>query len=72
MLKLKLQYFDHLMQRTDLLEKTLMLGKIEGRGVTEDEMFGWYLQHYFQSNYYFCYYFQFSYLDWIIFSPIQI
>ena len=31
MLKLKLQYFDHLMQRTDLLEKTLMLGMIEGR-----------------------------------------
>ena len=31
MLKLKLQYFDHLLQRTDLLEKTLMLGKIEGR-----------------------------------------
>ena len=31
MLKLKLQYFSHLMQRTDLLEKTLMLGKIEGR-----------------------------------------
>ena len=30
-LKLKLQYFDHLMQRTDTLEKTLMLGKIEGR-----------------------------------------
>ena len=30
-LKLKLQYFGHLMQRTDLLEKTLMLGKIEGR-----------------------------------------
>ena len=30
-LKLKLQYFDHLMQRTDSLEKTLMLGKIEGR-----------------------------------------
>ena len=30
MLKLKLQYFDHLMQRTDTLEKTLMLGKIEG------------------------------------------
>ena len=30
MLKLKLQYFGHLMQRTDLLEKTLMLGKIEG------------------------------------------
>ena len=31
MLKLKLQYFGHLMQRTDLLEKTLMLGKFEGR-----------------------------------------
>ena len=30
MLKLKLQYFGHLMQRTDFLEKTLMLGKIEG------------------------------------------
>ena len=30
MLRLKLQYFGHLMQRTDLLEKTLMLGKIEG------------------------------------------
>ena len=31
MLKLKLQYFDYLMQRTDLLEKTLMMGKIEGK-----------------------------------------
>ena len=31
MLKLKLQYFGHLMQRTESLEKTLMLGKIEGR-----------------------------------------
>ena len=31
MLKLKLQYFGHLMQRTDSLEKTLMLGRIEGR-----------------------------------------
>ena len=30
-LKLKLEYFGHLMQRTDLLEKTLMMGKIEGR-----------------------------------------
>ena len=30
MLKLKIQYFDHLMQRTDSFEKTLMLGKIEG------------------------------------------
>ena len=31
MLKLKFQYFDHLMERTDSFEKTLMLGKIEGR-----------------------------------------
>ena len=31
MLKLKLQYFGHLIERTDSLEKTLMLGKIEGR-----------------------------------------
>ena len=31
MQKLKLQYFDHLMRKTDSLEKTLMLGKIEGR-----------------------------------------
>jgi len=31
MLKVKLQYFDHLMQRTDSFEKTLMMGKIEGR-----------------------------------------
>ena len=31
MLKLKLQYFGHLIQRTDSLEKTLMLGKVEGR-----------------------------------------
>ena len=41
MLKLKLQYFGHLMRRTDSLEKTLMLGKIEGfkeKGVTEDEI----------------------------------
>ena len=44
MLKLKLQYFGHLMQRTDSLEKTLMLGKIEGgrrRGRQEDEVVGW-------------------------------
>jgi len=45
MLKLKLQYFGHLMQRTDSLEKTPMLGKIEGRRkmgwMTEDEMAGW-------------------------------
>ena len=32
MLKLKLQYFGHLMGRADTLEKTLMLGKIEGKG----------------------------------------
>ena len=45
MLKLKLQSPDgHLMRRADSLEKTLMLGKIEGRrrsGGTEDEMVGW-------------------------------
>ena len=41
-LKLKLQYFGHLMWRTDSLEKTLMLGKIEGedKGI-EDEIVGW-------------------------------
>ena len=33
MLKLKLQYFGHLMQRTDSLEKTLILGKVEGRRI---------------------------------------
>ena len=42
MMKLKLQYFGHLMRRADLLGKTLMLGKTEGRqkeeGATEDEM----------------------------------
>ena len=44
MLKLKLQYFGHLMQRVDSLEKTLMLGGIGGqeeKGMTEDEMAGW-------------------------------
>ena len=44
MLKLKLQYFGHLIQRANSLEKTLMLGEIEGRrrkGMTEDEMAGW-------------------------------
>ena len=41
-LKLKLQYFGLLMQIADSVEKTLMLGKIEGRRwVTEDEMVGW-------------------------------
>ena len=44
MLKLKLQYFGHLMRRVDSLEKTLMLGAIGGqeeKGTAEDEMAGW-------------------------------
>ena len=42
MLKLKLQYSGHLMQRVNSLEKTLMLGKIEEeKRVTEDEIVGW-------------------------------
>ena len=44
MLKLKLQCFGHLIWRADLLEKTLMLGKVEGgmrRGTTEDDLVGW-------------------------------
>ena len=41
MLKLKLQYFGHLMQRTDSLEKTLMLGKIEGRRRRGQERMRW-------------------------------
>ena len=47
MLKLKFQYYGHLMGRANSLEKTLMLGKIEGRrrmGMTEDEMVGWHHQ----------------------------
>ena len=47
MLKLKLQYFGHLMRGVDSLEKTLMLGGIGGRrkrGPTEDEMAGWHHQ----------------------------
>ena len=40
MLRLKLQYFGHLMRRTDSLEKTLMLGQ-EEKGTTKDEMAGW-------------------------------
>ena len=44
-LKLKLQYFDHLMWRADSLEKTLMLGKIEGRR-RRDELVGWHHQLY--------------------------
>ena len=41
MLKLKLQYFDHLMQRADSLEKTLMLGKIEGKGRRGQQRMRW-------------------------------
>ena len=47
MLKLKLQYFGHLMQRTDSLEKTLMPGEKRGqeeKGMTEEEMIGWHHQ----------------------------
>ena len=47
MLKLKLQYFGHLMRRVDALEKALMLGEIGGqeeKGTTEDEMAGWHHQ----------------------------
>ena len=41
MLKLKPQYFDHLMQRADSVEKTLMLGKIEGRGRRRQQRMRW-------------------------------
>ena len=41
MLKLKVQYFGHLIQRTDSLEKTLMLGKIEGRRRRERQRMRW-------------------------------
>ena len=41
LLKLKLQNFDHLIQRTDSLEKTLMLGKIEGRRRREQQRMRW-------------------------------
>ena len=41
MLKLKLQYLGHLMQRADSFEKTLMLGKIEGRKKTEQQRMRW-------------------------------
>ena len=41
MLKLKLQYFGHLMRRTDSLEKTLMLGKIEGRRRSGQQRIRW-------------------------------
>ena len=42
MLKLKLQYFGHLMWRTDSLEKTLMLGKIEGRRSRGQQRMKWF------------------------------
>ena len=45
MLKMKLQYFGHLMLSVDSLKKTLMIGGIwvqEEKGMTEDEMVGWY------------------------------
>ena len=47
MLKLKLQYFGHLMWKADSLEMTLMLGKVEQeeKGMTEDEMVGWHHRH---------------------------
>ena len=41
MLKLKLQYFAHLMRRADSFEKTLMLGKIEGRRIGERQRMRW-------------------------------
>ena len=41
MLKLKLQYFGHWMRRTDSLEKTLMLGKVEGIGEEDDKRMRW-------------------------------
>ena len=41
MLKLKLHYFDHLMQRADSLEKTLMLGKIDDKRRREQQKMGW-------------------------------
>ena len=44
MLKLKLQYFGHLMQRADSLEKNLILEKIEGRRTTENKIVGWHHQ----------------------------
>ena len=44
MLKLKLQYFGHQMQRADSLEKILMIGKIEGRRGQQEKMVGWHHQ----------------------------
>ena len=42
MMKLKLQYFSHLMRRTDSLEKTLILGKIEGKKTSEWQRMKWF------------------------------
>ena len=52
MLKLKLQYFGHLMQRTNSLEKTLILERLKAgeEGETEDEMVGW---HHWLDGHYF-------------------
>ena len=44
MLKPKLQFFGHLMQRANSLKNTLVLGKKEQKGTTEDEMVGWHHQ----------------------------
>ena len=44
MLKLKLQYFGHMIRIANSLEKTLMLGKIEEKRTTEDETVGWHHQ----------------------------
>ena len=44
MLKLKLQYFGHVMRKTDSLEKTLLPEKRQEKGMTEDEMVGWHHQ----------------------------
>ena len=51
-LKLKLQYFGHLMWRAGLLEKTLFMGKVEGRrkGTTEDEVVRWLNGHEFEQT----------------------
>ena len=50
MLKLKLQYFDHLMWRADSFEKTLMLGKIEGRRRGGRQRMSWWWHHWFSGD----------------------
>ena len=61
MLKLKFQYFGHLMRRADSLEKTLMIGKIEGRRGRgrQDEMVEWH--HQLNRH-------EFEYIPWEIYS----